>query len=126
MNIIITHHSYTRFGVDGQLSINGSVICDTCEHPYHFLPNGIYRVEIRHNKQLRRKVPTLIPDNVRRSAFPIIGIGNGPFRLTNSSILIGQRLMAGVLTQSSDTFAHLIDRLDKGANRGDKIVLTIR
>lgn len=126
MNIFINRRAHTRYGVDGQLSINGSVICDTCEHPHLHLPEGMYRVEIRHNRRLRRKVPTLMADDVRRSAFPIIGIGNGPFLLTDGSIIVGHRLMKGVLTHSSAVFAHLIDRLDKVANRRENITLIIQ
>lgn len=65
-------------------------------------------------------------DDVRRSAFPIIGIGNGPFLLTDGSIIVGHRLMKGVLTHSSAVFAHLIDRLDKVANRRENITLIIQ
>lgn len=125
MNIFLSRHSYSRFGIDGKLLINGLAVCDTIEHPRLHLPSGTYSIEIRHNDKLRRKVPTLIPENVRRSAFPIIGIGNGPFSLIDGSINVGQHLMAGVLVESADTFARLIDRLDKVDRRGEKIMLVI-
>ena len=107
------------------VELAGLAVCDTIEHPRLHLPSGTYSIEIRHNDKLRRKVPTLIPENVRRSAFPIIGIGNGPFSLIDGSINVGQHLMAGVLVESADTFARLIDRLDKVDRRGEKIMLVI-
>ena len=56
---------------------------------------------------------------------PFIGIGNGPFRLTDGSIIVGQRLLAGVLIHSHDIFGKLIDRLDKERYRSRPILLTI-
>ena len=56
---------------------------------------------------------------------PFIGIGNGPYRLTDGSIIVGQRLLAGVLIHSHDIFGKLIDRLDKERYRSRPILLTI-
>lgn len=119
MNIIITRHRYSKYGVDGTLSINGQHVCDTCEHPDKYLPTSDYHVSIAHNKPLRRKVPTL-PNGA------IICIGNGPFKLLDGSIIVGKRPLAGLLIHSAAHFNRLIDRLDKAQNRGDNITLTIK
>lgn len=133
MNIIIVRHRHSRFGVDGTLSINGSRVCDTCEHPSKFLPTGNYQILIAHNNQLRRKVPTILPlfqeimptsGGLKKA--PFIRIGNGPFRLLNGSIIIGKTYLAGVLVESAFYFDRLIDRLDKVQNRGEAITLTIK
>lgn len=118
MNIIITRHRYSKYGVDGTLSINGQHVCDTCEHPDKYLPTGTYPITIIHNKTLRRKVPTF-PNGA------IIKIGNGPFKLLDGSIIVGKSPLAGLIIHSADHFNRLIDRLDKAQNRGDKITLTI-
>lgn len=125
MNIILRRNLYTPWGVDGQLLINHQEVCDTIEHPYDHLPEGFYRIEIRHDSRLHRKVPVIMTPDAHHHHFPIIGIGNGPFLLTDGSINIGHRYIAGVVQQSSETFARLIDRLDKVANRGESITITI-
>jgi len=133
MNIQITRHRHSRFGVDGTLSINGQYVCDTCEHPTQYITPGSYLVWIAYNVGLRRKAPYLLPSHAdvpptmgELKMSPLIRIGNGPFRLHRGSLLIGKTHQTGVILQSADTFARLIDRLDKAQNRGDLITVTIR
>lgn len=118
ITISITRHCYSKYGVDGKLSIDGQPVCDSCEHPHNYIPPGTYSIRIAHNKALHRKVPTL-PNGA------IVRIGNGPFSLHDGSIIIGKSLFEGVLIDSAFHFNRLIDRLDKAQNRGDKITLTI-
>jgi len=119
MEIVIFRHRYTRYGVDGILSINGRIVCATCEHPSKYLPPGTYEVVVAHNKKLRRKVPTL-PNGA------IIRIGNGPFKLRDGSILVGQTKAAGMVVNSAPYFNRIIDRLDKAQSRGAEITLSIQ
>ena len=131
MNITITRHSYSKYGVDGTLSINGVYVCDTCEHPAKFLAPGTYRVVIGHNKELRRKVPYLLQHTTegtseKELAAPFIKIGNGPFRLLDGSIIVGKSHLEGVLVRSAEQFCRLIDRLDKAQNRNEQIMLSIQ
>lgn len=125
MNIIIKRNRYSQYGVDGQLKINGTVVCDTCEHPYFYLPRGTYFVGFGYNRKRRRKLPTIVTTGVRQG-LPTIGIGNGPFLLTDGSIIVGHRMQSGVLTDSSAVLTRLFDRLDKAAHRGQEIRLTIQ
>ena len=127
MNITITRRRYSKYGVDGTLSINGQRVCDTCEHPNKYLTPGTYRVLIERNKELRRKVPYLRPlePSGTHLKAPFIRIGNGPFKLLDGSIIVGESPLAGLLIHSSDHFNRLIDRLDKAQNRGDQITLVI-
>lgn len=128
MNLYLKRKHFSSFGVDGRLYVAHQEVADTIEHPTCHLPCGTYQVVIRHNTRLRRKVPTLTgSDTFRfdRLRCPIIGIGNGPFKLTDGSINIGKAHIHGVVTHSNDTFCPLIDRLDKAFNRGESITLTI-
>lgn len=135
MKIDIERHQYSRYGVDGTLNINNRRVCNTCEHPVKHLATGEYQVVIVRNKELCRKVPYIIrtetsgaynytQDNMEHT--PFIKIGNGPFRLHDGSIIVGQRHMAGVLTHSAKVFNRIIDRLDKAQNRGERIRLIIK
>ena len=135
MKIDIERHQYSRYGVDGTLNINNRRVCHTCEHPVKHLATGEYQVVIVRNKELCRKVPYIIrtetsgaynytQDNMEHT--PFIKIGNGPFRLHDGSIIVGQRLMIGVICRSTKSFNRLIDRLDKAQNRGERIRLIIK
>lgn len=134
MNITITRHRYSKYGVDSTLSINGQRVCDTCEHPDKYLTTGTYRVIIERNKELRRKVPYLLPVETSETLkpfetptnAPFIRIGNGPFKLLDGSIIVGKSPLTGLLIHSAEHFNRLIDRLDKAKNRGDQITLTIQ
>jgi UDP-GlcNAc3NAcA epimerase len=50
MEIIIYRRRFTRWGVDGTLVIKGTKVCNTIEHPEHYLPAGDY--EIAKEKQV--------------------------------------------------------------------------
>ena len=52
-------------------------------------------------------------------------MGNGPF-LLNNDIIVGKRVLRGVLLQTSEVFNKLIDRLDKAQNAGKTFTLTIK
>lgn len=135
MKIDITRNHHSRYGVDGTLSINNRRVCNTCEHPVCHLATGEYKVIIARKKELCRKVPYIIrtgtsdtdgltPDRLEH--VPFIRIGNGPFRLQDGSIIVGQHLMTGVLRHSTESFRKLIDRLDKAQNSGKSITLVIK
>ena len=133
MNIIIIRHRYTKYGVDGILNINGHRICDTCEHPTNHIATGTYNVRLELNKSLKRKVPFLFQQSTGASKvkpldskYPFITIGNGTFKLTNGCIIIGERILSGVLIHSSRHFAKLIDRLEKTLIRGDTITIKVK
>ena len=122
---------HTRYGMEGKLSMHAHHVCHTVEHPIHHLPPGDYKVILLTHPHLRRKVPCLLPLKADTNqvhspiGLPFMGIGNGPFRLTDGSIIVGQRLLAGVLIHSHDIFGKLIDRLDKERYRSRPILLTI-
>ena len=118
MKITIIRAECSKYGQDGVLYINNNPVCDTCEHPERKLPAGEYDLKLALNRKLRRSVPTL-------SNGSIITMGNGPF-LLNNDIIVGKRLVRGVLCQTSEANKKLVDRLYKAQLRGLKLSLTIK
>ena len=118
MKITIIRAECSKYGQDGVLYINNNPVCDTCEHPERKLPAGEYCLEMVINKKLKRFVPTLSTGN-------IITVGNGPF-LLNNDIIVGKRLLQGVLCQTSEVNKKLVDRLYKAHNAGKTFILAIK
>ena len=118
MKITITRAECSKYGQDGVLYINNNPVCDTCEHPERKLPAGEYDLKLASNRKLQRLVPTLSTGN-------IITMGNGPF-LLNNDIIVGKRLLRGVLYQTSEANKKMVDRLYKAHIRGLKLTLTIK
>ena len=118
MKMTIIRAECSKYGQDGVLYINNNPVCDTCEHPKRKLPAGEYDLKLALNRKLRRSVPTL-------SNGSIITMGNGPF-LLNNDIIVGKRLLRGVLCQTSEANKKLVDRLYKAQLRGLKLSLTIK
>ena len=118
MKMTIIRAECSKYGQDGVLYINNNPVCDTCEHPERKLPAGEYDLKLALNRKLRRSVPTL-------SNGSIITMGNGPF-LLNNDIIVGKRVLRGVLLQTSEVFDKLTARLYKAKNRGTTFTLTIK
>lgn len=57
---------------------------------------------------------------------PMIKPGNGVHNRIDGSIIVGERLIPGVLIQPAPIFARLVERLVKAHSRGKTILLTIR
>lgn len=113
---------------DSRLEANGRRVCDCAEHTATRIPPGTYNVEIRYSRRARRQVPTLIPTDgcyeVSRGKFPIIMVGNGVYTLTNQ-IIVGRRILPGVVIHSHQAFTLLIDRIKKAIQRGRSITIQI-
>lgn len=57
---------------------------------------------------------------------PMVKPGNGVHNRIDGSIIVGERLIPGVLIQPAPIFARLVERLVKAHSRGKTILLTIR
>lgn len=145
MNIELIRNHRTRWALDGVLRIGGQKICDTSENLQHHLEQGTYSILIDRCHQYRRKMPIVMIADEPMTAkchhckkkhigsqhanlpcfCPQIKIGNGVANRTDGSIIIGQLRLPGFMLKSSDHFDRLIDRLDKAAQRGEAITLTI-
>lgn len=121
MNIIINRFNQFKESLDGYLVIGDQRVCDTAENIATALPVGSYDVEIIRDPVLRRKLPFVINSRVQYSIRP----GHGIFGTPKHHIVVGERIVAGCMKHSNETFARLIDRLDKCQLRKEPITLTI-
>lgn len=120
--IIVRRTRQSRWGIDGCLSIGGNMFCHTVEHPEMHLPKGRYVVRILKSRQLNRLTPTLMAAN---GDMPIMMPANGAMAVRDGSIVVGNRLIEGVVVKTDEVFAKLVDRLDKAQRRGVEITLEI-
>ena len=102
MEIVVARGDPKPWGIDGHLKINKVYICDTVEHPSRHLPKGEYVI----------------------TASPFRH-GDGAMALKAGEILVGKRLMPGVVTQSQATYERLYERVRKAFQRGSPVRLTI-
>lgn len=138
MELTIIRHHTSRWGVDGTLEINGHYVCDTVEHPVNHLSPGTYEIGLMFNEKLQKKLLMINIGRVvttackltkrrcERAAEPCILPGNGPFLNTDGSIIVGERLLPGVLLHSSEYFDRVCNRVKKSIKRGEKVKLRIK
>lgn len=105
MEITIVRGDHKSWGIDGHLYINRKRICDTVEHPTMNLPPGDYSIGWDNNPFRH---------------------GDGALGLMNREIIVGKRLLSGVVTQSQAIYDRLYERLKKAFQRGTPVRLTIR
>lgn len=105
MEIVIVRGDHKPWGIDGHLYINRQRICDTVEHPEHHLPGGEYEIGLE--------------THPFRHGDGALGSGHG-------KIIVGERLLAGVVTKSQATYDRLYERLKKAFQRKTKVRLLIR
>lgn len=116
---------------DGTLKIGGIRICDTAEPTRYRVAAGRYRVALRHNRLLHRKVPVLLmPDEPGTPAGlqetpPYLCMGNGVYACRDARILLGTYIAPGCLKQSRQPFMLLYDRIKKTLARGQEVSLLI-
>lgn len=131
MQIEIKRIRTTRYGTDGRLYIDGNYVCDTTENPIHHLPTGSYRVTLRRNASMGRKVPVLTPKGGNQSS-PSMGdkrgslaFGNGLYKIRDCRIHVGKYRVSGLVIHSYDTFKTLYDRINNSQRRGHEVTLKI-
>ena len=56
---------------------------------------------------------------------PMIQPGNGPFRLRQGGILVGEAHAPGFVLKSQERFLQLFDRVSKMLRRGGEVVIKI-
>ena len=105
MEIQLVRGDPKPWGIDGRLYINRKLICDTVEHPTHHLPKGVYTIDLE-THPFRH--------------------GDGALALKQREIIVGRRLLPGVVTQSQATYDRLYERLKKAFQRNTPVRLTIR
>ena len=104
MHIKLIRKNAKKWGIDGELHINGEKFCDTVEHPTKYLPEGRY--ELRCGIHPFRK-------------------GDGPMLAVNGEIIVGTYALPGMVTNSRPVYERLYDLLKKAARRVKTVKLTV-
>ena len=106
MEIIIYRRRFTRWGVDGTLVIKGTKVCNTIEHPEHYLPAGDYEIAFVSIANKSRKMPVILR---KGQAVWEVGInspclkpGNGPMTLKYGCIILGKAVASGLVIHSQE------------------------
>lgn len=124
MKLKIIRKQNSQWGIDGELIINGAKVCDTVENPNCPLPKGKYIIKVLRDRRLQRLVPAIFSlEDLNTNA--IIMPGNGPLGRKDGSVIVGERLMEGVVLNTQKIFAKIIDRLDKAYRRGEQMMLEV-
>ncbi len=105
MEITIVRSDPKPWGIDGHLYINRKLICDTVEHPTKHKPTGEYKIGLD-NHPFRH--------------------GDGALSASHGEIIVGKRLIPGLVTDSQSAYDRLYERLKKAFQRGSPVHLTIR
>lgn len=142
MEINIYRQIGTPWGLMGTILIEGKIEYRTLEHPTRHLPAGVYKVEIKYNKNYRKKwmVPPICKDLIyvpvirnigarpikTASRIPFFMPGNGVFTLKHGSIIIGMPGPAGLLLHSFYCYRDFYGVLERAIEEGEDIVLIIQ
>ena len=142
MEIVIKRIYFREHYVVGALQVDGKYLCDTLEpHAIDWkkekkikgvtaIPEGRYRVEIRHSPTFHRQMPYL--KDVPEFTGIMIHTGN---RATNPDgtpadsrgcILVGQNLEVGIVLNSRQCFKRLFTLMEAARSRGEEIWVTVR
>ena len=142
MEIKIYRQIGTPWGLMGTILVEGMLEYRTLEHPTRHLPAGVYKVEIKYNKNYRKKwmVPPICKDLIyvpvirnigarpikTASRIPFFMPGNGAFTLKHGSIIIGRAGPAGLLLHTFDCYLDFHTVLEGAIGNGEDIRLIIQ
>lgn len=129
MKIKIIRYQIKGECCDAHLYIDNRYVCDCAENACHRVPQGPYEVELCYHAAVQRKVPMLFPKGAValawESPYPVITMGNGVHALRNGEIIVGTRLVPGVVIRSREAFQPLYDCVNMSKRRGNKVTVQI-
>jgi len=128
MELLLERKQMAEHVAGGVLCIGGRIVCHTCEQvgPY-LLPEGVYAVKL--NKvgyPHHRRMPCIMRLNEGKAPLGVIMHGNGVCRLTDGSIIVGQRVCRDLVIHSRMYFDRLFERLEKAVKRGEEVTLKVQ
>lgn len=145
--MIFNLNRYSRRGeaIDGTLSVLGIRLCDTSENQASALPAGIYDVVRFKCHQYGRYVPLIVvnpnekPPCRHCDKMELVGnstlmpchcpqfkCGNGIFRRTDGSIIVGTHIVTGCVGRSRESYELVRERLRKAIRRHEPVRLIIK
>ncbi len=119
MRIEILRFARYHKAVHGRLRIDGEPVCDTLENADNCLPVGVYGLTMRKLKGFKRR-RIVIGD---RSC---VTDHNGPYRLLDGSVSVGECHYLGFLIHCREYFDPLMERVRMAMRRHQKITVIIR
>ncbi len=143
LNLIIQRNRIRNEYCEGQLSIDGTRICDTLENTNSRVPAGKYSLTLVKCKHHARKMPCLNPNtpcdkcpkslNSQPSTLnttlpcycPMLKAGNGIHGRLDGSILVGRYNCRGALIHPKGFFDGLYERIRKSISMDKTVTLTI-
>lgn len=154
MEIKLIRITHSGEAIDGQLYVDGQLLCDTVENEAGALPAGNYQIVRHFCEQYERHIPlivgkgtpspsihhpspsgppcsrcTKIPEISNNALLPVycpqLKMGNGVHHRTDGSIILGTQIVPGCLKHTREPYKNLSDRIRKISKRKKEIILTI-
>lgn len=147
MEILIKRFYRTKRIIDSEVYLDGALFCQASESTNTPLPWGRYRVILHHCRQYQRDVPAveirpmckrqwvdrckycmkrgqmvMSPHRNLRGYCPQLKDGNGVYNRTDGSIILGERLVPGVVLHSQLYFTRLVERLQEAGGEATLII----
>lgn len=131
--------------LDGILLIDGVQVCDTSENAFTCISEGKYEIERRRCKQLEhapfvpiikvfeemlpceqcRQLEYASNDTVLPCYCPQIKVGSGIRNRQDGRILVGTKVVDGVVEHSQEAFDQINERIRKSLARGKSVTVII-
>lgn len=116
IEIFLIRTNYTRWGVHGNLYINGKFLCNTCEHPSLHLPLGCHPISCKKGLVW-----------IGRSKATRFECYNGPFTCVKGSINVGEYRTSGLLVHTQKYHSYICNRIKRFVNNKNKdVTITIK
>lgn len=132
MQIVKKRTETNKAFTSGPLIVNDEVVADyTLEHTPSMIPTGIYQVTLVNDPAKRRRQLAIVAEDYQptETAPYVIATfvsGNSYHDVSGRpDIIIGQKIIPGAVTLSSEVFDRLFDRIEKCIARRERITLYI-
>lgn len=142
MNIVLKRYRIGPDAIDGHIYIDGQKVCDCAENAHHCLKAGTYPLNVVKCKQHARKMPVLSDlsslkctkckaqecvayNTTMPQRCPMLKPGNGVYKRTDGSIILGTNLVPGCLAHPKQAFDEFYERIRKSIARGHELTITI-
>ena len=133
--------------MDSEVYLDGALFCQASESMVNLVPWGRYRVILHPCKQYHRDVPAveirpmckrqwldrcrycmsrgravMSPHRNLRGYCPQLKDGNGVYNRTDGSIILGERVVPGVVRRSEQYFTRLVEHLQQAGGKATLII----
>lgn len=148
MNIKLVRKRKSKECVEGYLSIDSRIFCDTAENTNTLMPTGKYGVSLYLCKQYHALIPLITSQNLEKCKISNyckrcrkckqvnkntnlklvcqrFSSGNGIYNRTDGAIIIGKRITRGCVKLTVAPYNELIELIMRSTEKSEEIMLTI-